>query len=93
MADLGNPVRIKCLPSLALSIARQRSTTNKAINLAALACNTVGDTTKAREHAEKALEAGLVNNGHGSGEEGDESEMRGLLGWPEGYWSFMARRR
>ena len=29
MADLGNPVRIKCLPILAFSIARQRST-NKA---------------------------------------------------------------
>jgi len=29
MADLGNPVRIKCLPTLAFSIARQRST-NKA---------------------------------------------------------------
>jgi hypothetical protein len=29
MADLGNPVRIKCLPALAFSIARQRST-NKA---------------------------------------------------------------
>jgi hypothetical protein len=32
MSDLGNPVRIKFLPSLAFSIARQRSTTtNKAI--------------------------------------------------------------
>jgi hypothetical protein len=30
IADLGNPMRIKCLPSLAFSIARQRSTTNKA---------------------------------------------------------------
>jgi hypothetical protein len=30
MADLGNPIRIKCLPSLAFSIARQRSTTNTA---------------------------------------------------------------
>ena len=30
MADLGNPVRIKSLPSLAFSIARRRSTTNKA---------------------------------------------------------------
>ncbi|KAF2179254.1 DDE-domain-containing protein [Zopfia rhizophila CBS 207.26] len=30
MADLGNPVRIKYLPSLAFSIARRRSTTNKA---------------------------------------------------------------
>lgn len=30
MTDLGNPVRIKCLPSLAFSIARQRSTTNTA---------------------------------------------------------------
>jgi Tc5 transposase DNA-binding domain len=30
MADLGNPVRIKCLPSLAFSIARRRSTTQKA---------------------------------------------------------------
>src|SRR6187402_813601 len=29
MADLGNPVRIKCLPPLAFSIPRQRST-NKA---------------------------------------------------------------
>jgi hypothetical protein len=29
MAELGNPVRIKCLPALAFSIARQRST-NKA---------------------------------------------------------------
>jgi hypothetical protein len=29
-ADLGNPVRIKCLPSLAFVIARQRSTTKKA---------------------------------------------------------------
>jgi hypothetical protein len=29
MADLGNPVRIKFLPALAFSIARQRST-NKA---------------------------------------------------------------
>jgi hypothetical protein len=29
MADLGNPVRIKCLPSLAFSIARQRSPTKK----------------------------------------------------------------
>ena len=31
MADLGNPVRIKFLPLLAFSIARQRSTTNKVI--------------------------------------------------------------
>lgn len=31
MADFGNPVRIKYLPSLAFSIARRRSTTNKAI--------------------------------------------------------------
>jgi ADP-heptose:LPS heptosyltransferase len=30
MADLGNPVRIKYLPSLAFSIARRRSTTKKA---------------------------------------------------------------
>ncbi|PQE29011.1 hypothetical protein CJF30_00004068 [Rutstroemia sp. NJR-2017a BBW] len=30
IADLGNPVRIKYLPSLAFSIARQRSTTDKA---------------------------------------------------------------
>ena len=30
MADLGNPVRIKGLPSLTFSIARQRSTTNTA---------------------------------------------------------------
>jgi hypothetical protein len=31
ISDLGNPVRIKFLPSLAFSIARQRSMTNKAI--------------------------------------------------------------
>jgi hypothetical protein len=31
MFDLRNPVQIKFLPSLAFSIARQRSTTNKAI--------------------------------------------------------------
>jgi hypothetical protein len=31
MSDLGNPVRIKFVPSLAFSIARQRSTTGKAI--------------------------------------------------------------
>jgi DDE superfamily endonuclease len=31
MSDLGNPVRIKFIPSLAFSIARQRSTTVKAI--------------------------------------------------------------
>jgi hypothetical protein len=31
MSDLGNPVRIKVLPSLAFRIARQRSMTNKAI--------------------------------------------------------------
>jgi hypothetical protein len=30
MADLGNPMRIKYLPSLAFSITRRRSTTNKA---------------------------------------------------------------
>jgi hypothetical protein len=30
MADLGNPVRIKCLPSLAFRTARQRSTINTA---------------------------------------------------------------
>ena len=30
MSNLGNPVRIKFLPSLAFSIARQRFTTNKA---------------------------------------------------------------
>jgi hypothetical protein len=29
IANLGNPVQIKCLPSLAFSIARQRSTTQK----------------------------------------------------------------
>jgi hypothetical protein len=60
---------------------------------AALAYNAVGETGKAREHAEKALEAGLVNNGHVNGEAGDESEMKSLLGWAEGHWSFMARRR
>jgi hypothetical protein len=32
MSDFGNPVRIKFLPSLAFSIARQRSTTIKATN-------------------------------------------------------------
>src|SRR4051812_48414078 len=31
MAELGTPVRIKFIPSLAFSIARQRSTTNEAI--------------------------------------------------------------
>lgn len=31
MSNLGNPMRIKFVPSLAFSIARQRSTTNKAI--------------------------------------------------------------
>jgi hypothetical protein len=56
---------------------------------AALAYNAVGDLRKAREQAEKALEAGLVNDGHG----GDESEMNSLLDWPEGHWSFMSRRR
>ena len=30
MADLGNPVRIKYIPSLAFSVARRRSTANKA---------------------------------------------------------------
>lgn len=60
---------------------------------AALAYNAVGDTNMAREHAEKALEAGLVNNGHVNGERGDEGEMKTLLEWPEGHWSFMARRR
>jgi hypothetical protein len=60
---------------------------------AALAYNAVGETGKAREHAEKALEAGLVNNGHVNGEAGDESEMKSLLEWAEGHWSFMARRR
>jgi hypothetical protein len=30
MADLGNPVRIEYIPSLAFSIARRRSTTNRA---------------------------------------------------------------
>ena len=59
---------------------------------AALAYNAVGNVSMAREHAAKALEAGLVNNGHGSGE-GDESEMKTLLDWAEGHWSFMARRR
>jgi hypothetical protein len=33
MADLGNPMRIKCLPSLAFIIAYWRSTTNKATKL------------------------------------------------------------
>lgn len=32
MSNLGQPVRIKFLPSLAFSIARRRSTTNKSIN-------------------------------------------------------------
>jgi hypothetical protein len=59
---------------------------------AALAYNAIGDTNMGRKHAEKALEAGLVNNGHISGEQGDESEMKSLLSWPEGHWSFMARR-
>jgi hypothetical protein len=31
MSDLGQPVRIKFLPSLAFSLARRRSTTNKPI--------------------------------------------------------------
>jgi hypothetical protein len=31
ISDLGNPVRIKFVPSLAFSIARQRSTADKAI--------------------------------------------------------------
>ena len=33
MSDLGNPVRIKFLPSLAFSIARQRSSSNKAVKV------------------------------------------------------------
>ena len=33
MSDLGNPVRIKFIPSLAFRIARQRSTTGKAVRL------------------------------------------------------------
>ena len=32
MSDLGNPVRIKFVPSLAFNIARQRSSTDRAIN-------------------------------------------------------------
>ncbi|PVH71247.1 hypothetical protein DL98DRAFT_358072, partial [Cadophora sp. DSE1049] len=32
ISDLGNPVRIKFVPSLAFVIARQRSTTEKPIN-------------------------------------------------------------
>ena len=32
LSDLGNPVRIKFVPSLAFTIARQRSTTKKPIN-------------------------------------------------------------
>jgi hypothetical protein len=60
---------------------------------AALAYNAVGDTNMARSHAEKALEAGLVNNGHGGEGDGDRGEMRSLLGWPEERWSFMTRRR
>jgi hypothetical protein len=35
MADLGNPLRIKCLSSLAFSIARRRSTTHTAPSLQA----------------------------------------------------------
>ena len=33
MSNFGNPVRMKLIPSLAFSIARQRSTTCKAIKL------------------------------------------------------------
>ncbi|KAG0646390.1 N-lysine methyltransferase SMYD2 [Hyphodiscus hymeniophilus] len=60
---------------------------------AALAYNAVGDTAMAKEHAEGALVAGLVNNGHANGEAADENEMKSLVDWPEGHWSFMARRR
>lgn len=57
--------------------------------LAALAFNGLGDTSMAREHAEKALEAGLVSSGNGA----DEAETKSLLEWPERHWSFMARRK
>ena len=60
---------------------------------AALAYNAAGERDKAREHAEKALKSGLVNNGHANGEAADESEMNNLLDRPEGHWSYMARRR
>ena len=58
---------------------------------AALAYNAVGDMNKAREHAEMAIKAGLVNGGRPNGEAADKSERRSLLDWPEGHWSFSAR--
>jgi len=57
---------------------------------AALAYNAVGDTHMAKAHAEQALKSGLVNNALG---DRDEDEMKDLLAWPEGHWSYMARRR
>ena len=45
---------------------------------AALAFNAEGDTKKAKKHAEKAIEAGILGNGD---QERDEKEMKSLLTW------------
>jgi len=55
---------------------------------AALAWNAIGEkgVRRARKHAEKALEVGMV------GSEGDVSEMEALLKNPEAHWSWGVRR-
>lgn len=55
---------------------------------AALAHNAAGAASRAKEHAELALDAGVVSDGS---KEEDERSMTQLKEFPTGHWSYMAR--
>jgi hypothetical protein len=57
---------------------------------AALTYNAVGDISRAKRHARLALQAGMVSNGSGGG---DEEEMRSLREDPKGHWSWLVRAK
>jgi len=57
---------------------------------AALAHNAVGDVSRAKRHARLALQAGMVSNGSGRG---DEDDMRSLREDPMRHWSWMVRAK
>ncbi|KAG9229945.1 putative N-lysine methyltransferase SMYD2 [Amylocarpus encephaloides] len=57
---------------------------------ASLAFNAVGNVDMAFQHAEKALEAGMVSSGSVID---DVEEMKTLMKGPKVHWSFMARAR
>ncbi|RDW70391.1 hypothetical protein BP5796_08788 [Coleophoma crateriformis] len=59
---------------------------------ASMAYNAIGDTDRAKQFAERALKAGMVNSGVNGGNS-DVDDMRAMLRDAESHWSYLARPR